>query len=73
MNDMCLIMNGGDGNVIDGNTFTNCGVGAFIERSPYHYTHNANEVGVDNVTITNNVFTDGGEIADIWYYGSNEV
>ena len=73
MNDMCLIMNGGDGNVIDGNTFTNCGVGAFIERSPYYYTHNANEVGVDNVTITNNVFTDGGEIADIWYYGSNEA
>jgi len=73
MNDMCLIMNGGDGNVIDGNTFTNCGVGVFIERSPYHYSHNANEIGVDNVTITNNVFTDGGEIADIWYYGSNEA
>ena len=73
MNDMCLIMNGGDGNVVDGNTFTNCGVGAYIERSPYHYTHNANEVGVDNLTLTNNVFNDGGEIADIWYYGSNEA
>ena len=72
-NDICLQMNGGDGNIVDGNTFVDCGVGVMAERSPYYYSHSTSEIGVDNVTITNNVFRDGGEIADVWLYTTNEV
>ncbi len=73
MNDICMIMNGGDGNIVDSNTFVDCGVGVFAERSPYYYTHSSSEIGVDNLTVTNNVFNDGGEIADIWIYSQNEA
>ena len=66
-------MNGGDGNIVDGNTFVDCGVGVMAERSPYYYSHSTSEIGVDNVTITNNVFRDGGEVADVWLYNTNEV
>ena len=72
-NDICVIMNGGDGNFVDSNTFIDCGVGIMNERSPYYYSHSTSEIGADNVTITNNVFEDGGEIADVWFYNSNEV
>ncbi|MED5567548.1 MAG: type IV pilin [Candidatus Thermoplasmatota archaeon] len=72
-NDICLQMNGGDGNIVDGNTFVDCGVGVMAERSPYYYSHSTSEIGVDNVTITNNVFRDGGEVADVWLYSTNEV
>ena len=72
-NDICVIMNGGDGNFVDSNTFVDCGVGIMNERSPYYYSHSTSEIGADNVTITNNVFEDGGEIADVWFYNSNEV
>ncbi|MEC7509147.1 MAG: hypothetical protein VX965_08915, partial [Candidatus Thermoplasmatota archaeon] len=72
-NDICLQMNGGDGNIVDGNTFVDCGVGVMAERSPYYYSHSTSEIGVDNVTITNNVFRDGGEVADVWLYNTNEV
>ncbi|MEC7262064.1 MAG: hypothetical protein VXV71_06505, partial [Candidatus Thermoplasmatota archaeon] len=41
-----------------------------MQRSPYSYTHNANEYGADNLTIEGNEFNDGGEIGDIWV-GSN--
>ena len=73
MNDICVIMNGGDGNIIDSNNFVDCGVGVYAERSPYYYSHNTNEIGVDNLTVTNNVFNDGGEIADVWLYTTNEA
>ena len=73
MNDICMIMNGGDGNLVDSNTFNDCGVGVFAERSPYYYSHNTNEIGVDNLTVTNNVFNGGGEISDVWVYTSNEA
>ena len=73
MNDICMIMNGGDGNIVDSNTFVDCGVGVFAERSPYYYSHSSSEIGVDNLTVTNNVFNGGGEIADVWIYTSNEA
>jgi hypothetical protein len=73
MNDICVIMNGGDGNIVDSNTFTNCGVGVFSERSPYYYSHQISEYGTDNLTVTNNVFNAGGEIADVWLYSLNEA
>jgi hypothetical protein len=72
-NDICMQMNGGDGNIVDGNTFVDCGVGIMLERSPYYYSHSSSEIGADNATITNNVFNDGGEIADVWLYTTNEV
>ena len=72
-NDICMQMNGGDGNIVDGNTFVDCGVGIMLERSPYYYSHSSSEIGADNATITNNVFTDGGEIADVWLYTTNEA
>ena len=72
-NDICLQMNGGDGNIVDSNTFIDCGVGVMAERSPYYWSHQSNEVGADNLTVTNNVFEDGGEIADVWLYNNNEV
>ena len=43
------------------------------ERSPYYWSHQSNEVGADNLTVTNNVFEDGGEIADVWLYNQNQV
>jgi hypothetical protein len=73
MNDICIIMNGGDGNIIDSNNFVDCGVGVYSERSPYYYSHSTNEIGTDNLTVTNNVFNDGGEIADVWLYTTNEA
>ena len=73
MNDICIIMNGGDGNIIDSNNFVDCGVGVFSERSPYYYTHTSSELGTDNLTVSNNVFNDGGEIADVWLYTNNEA
>ena len=72
-NDICLQMNGGDGNIVDSNTFIDCGVGVMAERSPYYWSHQSNEVGADNLTVTNNVFEDGGEIADVWLYNNNDV
>jgi FlaG/FlaF family flagellin (archaellin) len=72
-NDICIIMNGGDGNIIDSNNFVDCGVGVYSERSPYYYTHSSSELGTDNLTVTNNVFNDGGEIADVWLYTNNEA
>ena len=71
--DICMQVNGGDGNLIDSNTFIDCGVGVMAERSPYYYSHSSSEIGADNLTITNNVFENGGEIADVWFYNTNEV
>ncbi|MEC8340263.1 MAG: archaellin/type IV pilin N-terminal domain-containing protein [Candidatus Thermoplasmatota archaeon] len=72
-NDECMRVLGGDGNIISGNTFTDCGVGMFVGRSPYYYRHQSSEIGADNLTITDNVFVDGGEMADIWMYFNNEA
>ena len=72
-NDECMRVLGGDGNIISGNTFKDCGVGMIMERSPYYYSHQSSEIGADNITITDNVFEDGGEIADIWFYFNNEA
>ena len=66
--DICLMLRGGDGAVISGNTFTNCGVGVMLDRSPYFNYHTADEFGADNATIHDNTFNEGGEIADIWLY-----
>ena len=71
--DICMVMNGGDGNIVSDNTFNNCGVGVMSERSPYYYSHNSDEIGTDNLTISGNQFNDGGEITDVWFYGSNEA
>jgi hypothetical protein len=71
--DICIQMNGGDGNYIYNNTFYNCGAGVQLERSPYYYTHNPSDIGADNATIDSNKFYDGGEIADVWIYGNNEA
>ena len=71
--DMCIILNGVEGTDISGNTFNNCGAGVFSQRSGYYYTHSSSEVGSDNLTINGNTFNDGGEIADIWLYNSNEI
>ena len=73
LGDICVIMNGGDGNLVDSNTFVDCGTGVFAERSPYSWSHSSSELGADNLTVTNNVFRDGGEIADVWLYTNNEV
>ncbi|MFZ8906721.1 MAG: Ig-like domain-containing protein, partial [Poseidonia sp.] len=72
-NDECMRILGGDGNIISGNTFKDCGVGMIMERSPYYYSHQSSEIGADNITITDNVFVDGGEMADIWFYFNNEA
>ena len=66
--DICLVLGGGDGAVVSGNTFNNCGVGVMLQRSPYYNYHPASSFGADNATVSNNVFNDGGEIADIWVY-----
>ena len=68
--DICIRLYGGEGDVIENNTFNNCGAGMLMQRSPYYYSHSSSEIGADNLTIQNNVFTDGGEIYDIWFYGS---
>ena len=73
LGDVCVIMNGGDGNIVDSNTFVDCGAGVFSERSPYSWSHQSSEIGTDNLTISNNVFKDGGEIADVWLYTNNEA
>ena len=72
-NDICMVVGGGEGNIVANNNFVNCGVGIMLERSPYYYSHTASEVGADNMTIADNTFADGGEIADVWLYGSNEA
>ncbi|MGB2493452.1 MAG: type IV pilin [Poseidonia sp.] len=71
--DICMVVGGGEGNIVSNNNFVNCGVGVMLERSPYYYSHNTNEVGADNMTIADNTFTKGGEIADVWLYSSNEA
>ena len=71
--DECMRVQGGEGNIISDNTFIDCGVGMYVGRSSYYYNHASTEIGADNITITNNVFEDGGEIADIWFYFNNEV
>ena len=65
--DMCMILGGGVGSVVSDNVFNDCGVGVELQRSPYWNRHGTT-VGADNATISNNVFNDGGEIADIWLY-----
>ena len=66
--DICMVLGGGDGAFVSGNTFNDCGVGVMLQRSNYYNYHTADTYGADNATITNNVFNDGGEIADIWLY-----
>jgi hypothetical protein len=73
ISDMCIVLNGVEGTDINDNTFNNCGVGVFSQRSGYYYTHSSSEVGSDNLTVNRNTFNDGGEIADIWLYNSNEI
>jgi hypothetical protein len=73
MSDMCIILNGVEGTDINDNTFNNCGVGVFSQRSGYYYTHTSSEIGSDNLTVNRNTFNDGGEIADIWLYNTNEI
>ena len=68
--DMCAYITGSDGSYIKDSTFNDCGVGIYLVRSPYSYTHSANEFGPDNFTIEGNEFLDGGEIGDVWA-GSN--
>ena len=68
--DVCTYITGTDGSYIKDSTFNDCGVGVYLVRSPYAYTHNANEFGADNFTIEGNEFLDGGEIGDVWV-GSN--
>ena len=68
VSDICMMLRGGDGAVVSGNTFNNCGVGVMLDRSPYYRYHTADDYGADNATISNNVFNDGGEIADVWLY-----
>ena len=63
--DMCIQLQGGDGAVIDGNTFNNCAAGVIMERSPYYYSHSPSEYGADNVTISNNTFNNGRQV--IWF------
>jgi FlaG/FlaF family flagellin (archaellin) len=68
--DMCMRIAGGDGGVISGNTFNNCGVGVELLTSTYSYNHPASSFGADNMTISGNTFNDGGEIADVWLYSA---
>ena len=72
--DICITLAGGGGNggggVISGNTFTNCGVGVMLTRSPYYTYHAVDELGADNTTISGNTFNDGGEVADVWIYSN---
>jgi len=70
--DICMQVSGGDGGIISGNTFNNCGVGIMLERATYYSYHNG-VVGADNITISGNTFNDGGEIADVWLYSSGDA
>jgi len=70
--DICMQISGGDGGVVSGNTFNNCGVGVMLERATYYNYHNG-VVGADNITISDNTFNDGGEIADIWAYTNGDA
>ena len=63
--DMCIQLQGGDGALIDNNTFNNCATGVILERSRYYYSHSPSEYGADNVTISNNTFNDGRQV--IWF------
>ena len=71
--DMCMRLYGGDGNIIENNTFNDCAVGIEMQRSPYYWSHQSNEIGADNVTIRGNTFEDGGEISDVRFYPSSSV
>ena len=71
--DMCMRLYGGDGNIIEDNTFNDCAVGIEMQRSPYYWSHNSNEIGADNVSIRGNTFEDGGEISDVRFYPSASV
>ena len=71
-NDVCLRLGGGEGGIVSGNTFNNCGVGVGLYRANYYSYHNG-VIGSDNVTISDNTFNDGGEIADIWFYTSGDA
>lgn len=71
--DMCMRIYGGEGNIIENNTFNDCAVGIELLRSPYYWSHNSYEIGADNITIQDNVFEDGGEISDIRFYPNANV
>ena len=66
ISDICTVLTGTDGSYIKDNTYNNCGTSIYMMRSPYSYTHNANEYGADNLTIEGNEFINGGEIGDVW-------
>jgi len=70
--DICMQVSGGDGGIISGNTFNNCGVGVMLERATYYSYHNG-VLGADNITIADNTFNDGGEIADVWFYTNGDA
>ena len=71
--DMCMRINGGEGNIIENNTFIDCAVGIEMTRSPYYWSHSSYEIGADNITIQYNTFEDGGETSDIRFYPSANV
>ena len=71
-NDVCLRLGGGEGGIVSGNSFNNCGVGVGLYRANYYNYHNG-VIGSDNVTISDNTFNDGGEIADIWFYTNGDA
>ena len=70
--DICMQVSGGEGGIISGNTFNNCGVGVMLERAQY-YSYHGGVLGADNITISDNTFNDGGEIADVWFYRSGDA
>jgi len=72
VSDICMQVSGGDGGIISGNTFNNCGVGIMLERATYYSYHNG-VLGADNITIADNTFNDGGEIADVWFYTNGDA
>ena len=42
--DICIQLEGGDGGLIDNNTFNNCASGIILDRSRYYYSHSPSEV-----------------------------
>ena len=42
--DICMMLRGGEGAIVSGNTFNNCGVGVMLDRSPYYRYHTADRL-----------------------------
>ena len=63
--DMCVATSSENVTIV-GNTWTNCGVGAYLTRTSYSYQHTQAFWGADDAIISDNTYDDTTMI-DIWF------